>query len=81
MKMSTPTGDDGFLHGLEDTVRDELALAESGRPEAEFLGIPIDQWLVDPADAEREEVGLRNLLGAVEAVEDGLPHPRPDDLR
>ena len=29
-KMSTPTGDNAFLHALELNVRTELALAETG---------------------------------------------------
>jgi len=32
---------------------------------------PVTEWLFDPADAQREQVGLRSLLGAVEALEDG----------
>ena len=32
--------------------------------------MPIDQWLTDPADEQRYEVGLRSLFGAVEALED-----------
>ena len=46
-------------------------MAETGQPEAEAVGVPIDEWLLDPADAQRYEIGLRNLLGAVEALEDG----------
>lgn len=69
--MSTPTGENAFLHELEHNVREELALAEASQPEEEAVGVPIDQWLVDPADAQRDEVGLRSLLGAVEALEDG----------
>jgi hypothetical protein len=68
--MSTPSGDNAFLHELELTVRAELTLAESGPPEEEAAGEPIDQWLSDPADDQRYETGLRTLLGAVEALED-----------
>ena len=46
----------------------ELAQAETSQPEAAC--VPIDQWLTDPADEERYEVGLRSLFGAVEALED-----------
>jgi hypothetical protein len=35
------------------------------------LAQPASEWLFDPTDAEREEVGLRNLLGAVEALDVG----------
>jgi hypothetical protein len=70
--MSTPTGDNAFLYELELNVRAELTLAKTGQPEEEAVGVPIDEWLVDPADAQRYEVGLRSLLGAVEDLEDGF---------
>jgi hypothetical protein len=73
-KVSTPTGDNAFLHELELTVRTELIQAETRQPE-ETAGVPIDEWLFDPADAQREEVGLRSLLGAVESLEDGTLPP------
>lgn len=69
--MSTPTGDNAFLHELELNVSTELTQAENDQPEEEVACVPIDEWLSDPADAQRYEVGLRNLLGAVEALEDG----------
>jgi hypothetical protein len=71
--MSTPTGDNAYLHTLEINVRAELTLVETSQPEPEegALGVPIDEWLSDPTDAERYEVLLRGLLGAVQAVEDG----------
>jgi hypothetical protein len=79
--MSTPTDDNAYLHELEHNVRAELTLADAGQPEEQAAGTPIDQWLLDPADAQREEVGLRNLLGAVEALEEGSrpgdDHPPP----
>jgi hypothetical protein len=68
--MSIPTHDNAFLHELELDVRAELTQAEAGRPEEEAVGIPIDEWLSDPADDERYEIALRSLLGAVEALED-----------
>jgi hypothetical protein len=73
-KMGTPMGDDGFLHELEHDVRAELTLSETGQPEEEADIQAVDQWLFDPADAQRDQVGLRSLLGAVEALEDGSPH-------
>jgi len=78
--MSTPIGDNAFLHALELTVKTELTLAETSRPWEEAVRVPIDEWLSDPADDQRYEVGLRSLLGAVEALEDGsgpggLPPP------
>jgi hypothetical protein len=69
--MSIPTGDNAFLHELELNVRAELTQAETGQPEEEAAGVPIDEWLSDPADDQRYEVGLRSLLDAVEALEDG----------
>ncbi|GAA1363798.1 hypothetical protein [Catellatospora chokoriensis] len=74
--MSTPTGDNAFLHDLEAEVKAELTVAESSPSEEEAAEMPMDEWMFDPAYAQSEEVGLRNLLGAVEALEDGS---RPDD--
>lgn len=65
--MSTPTGDNAFLHELDLEVRTELTVAETSRPEEE-IDAPIDQWLADP-DTQRYEIRLRTLLGAVEALE------------
>jgi hypothetical protein len=70
--MSTPTGDNAFLYALELNVRTELTLIETSQPWEEAVRVPIDEWLSDPADDQRYEVGLRSLLGAVEALEDGL---------
>ncbi|MEU4518973.1 hypothetical protein AB0F52_09680 [Amycolatopsis sp. NPDC024027] len=67
--MSTP--DNGqFLHGLEIEVEAELGIAESSHLE-DAARTPVTEWLFDPTDAERYEVNLRGLLGAVEAVEEG----------
>jgi hypothetical protein len=66
--MSNPTGDSDFLRELELEVEAELNLAESSRPE-EIIGLPSTEWPFDPMDAQREEIGLRSLLGAVEAME------------
>jgi hypothetical protein len=65
--MTTPTGDNASLHELELDVRTELALAES-RPPAEEADALADEWMLHP-DAQRYEVRLCTLLGAVEAVE------------
>ncbi|BCJ35732.1 heme peroxidase [Actinocatenispora thailandica] len=86
--MSSPTGDedarrdirrrrlphDGFLHELEHGVEAELDLAEDG-PDGRPDPRPVDEWL-DP-DAQRYEIGLRNLLGAVEAAEDSVHEVMP----
>lgn len=70
--MSTPTGDnEAALHELETEVKAELAMAESSHP-SEAAGLPVTEWMFDPTDVEREEVGLRSLLDAVETLE----HPR-----
>jgi hypothetical protein len=66
--MSTPAGGRVFLEELEVDVCTELTLAETGPPEEEALGLPIEAWLSDPADDERYEAGLHDLLGAVEAM-------------
>ena len=52
------SSDDAFLHELELDVRAELAPAAA------------EEGPCDPEDGQRYEVGLRSLLGAVEAVED-----------
>jgi hypothetical protein len=70
--MSTPTVGSTFLHELELTVRTELTQAETGQPYEEAIAVPIEEWLSDPADDQRYEAGLRSLLGAVGALEDGL---------
>jgi hypothetical protein len=69
--MSIPAGDNAFLRALELNVRTELALAETSQPWEEAVGVPIGEWLSDPADDQRYEAALRSLLGAVEALEDG----------
>jgi hypothetical protein len=66
--MSNPTGEGHFLRGLESEVKAELELVESSRSE-EVIELGSAEWLFDPMDAQREEVGLRSLLGAVEAME------------
>ncbi|MEV1177373.1 hypothetical protein [Nonomuraea sp. NPDC049784] len=67
--MTIPTRDDDSLYELEVEVVAELTMAESSHPE-EAMRLPVTEWLFDPADVQREEVGLRGLLGAVEALED-----------
>jgi hypothetical protein len=66
--MTDPTGDGDFPRGLESEVEAELNLAESSRPE-EIIDVPSTEWLFDPMDVQREEVDLRGLLGAIEAME------------
>ena len=73
--MSTPAGNHAFLYELEVNVRTELTLAGTGQPEVEADGALTIESLLD-ADDQRYEIGLRALLGAIEAVEDGS---RPGD--
>ena len=69
--MSTPAGDNPFLHELEVSVRTELTISETSPGWEEAAAVPIEEWLSDPADDQRYEASLRSLLGAVEALEDG----------
>ena len=59
--------DGKFLYDLEVEVESELVIAESSQSEAPDSRP--DEWVYDPTDLDREEVGLRNMLGAVEALE------------
>ncbi len=74
--MSTPIGENAFLHELELNVSTELVMAGTSQPEEEAVNVSLDEWLFDPADAQRYEIGLHNLLGAVEALEDGAGRQR-----
>jgi len=73
--MTTPTGDNAFLHELELNVRAELTIAETSQPEVDADGEPTVEWLLEE-DAQRYEIALRSLLGAVETLENGS---RPGD--
>jgi hypothetical protein len=66
--MSTPPGDEiAALYELEVTVRTELTLTNTS---SEAVDSPPDP------EAQRYEVGLRTLLGAVSALEESsLPGP------
>jgi len=76
-KMTTPTGDNAFLHELELNVRAELTIAETSQPEVDADGEPTVEWLLEE-DAQRYEIALRSLLGAVETLENGSrPGDRP----
>ncbi|WP_433286222.1 hypothetical protein ACQPZQ_29835 [Pseudonocardia sp. CA-142604] len=74
--MSDPTGDGTFLSELEIEVKTELDLAESSGPEGAAEQASAE-WLYESIDIQREEIGLRSLLGAVEAIEGD--DPRNDD--
>jgi hypothetical protein len=58
------------LQMLEVEVEAEVEMAGSSRLAAD-AATPPTEWMFDPIDVEREEVGLTTLLGAVEALEDG----------
>lgn len=73
--MNAPHGENESLFAFKAEVEAELASAEASHPE-EAVGLPITEWLFDPTDVEREEIGLRGLLGAIEALEGDA---RPDD--
>jgi hypothetical protein len=75
--MGNPTDGGDVLGGLEIEVEAELKLAELSRPE-QVMELPSAEWPFDPMDVQREEIGLRNLLGAVEATEG---HEHRDDER
>ena len=66
--MSTPAGDDVPLHELEFEVRSELILVETSLQEEETDGEPTVESLDE--ETQHYEVGLRALLGAIEAVEE-----------
>ena len=57
-----------ILTELEAEVETELTMARSSHPEEEIGEDPAG-WAFDPTDVEREEVGLRSILGAVIALE------------
>ena len=60
--------DDRFLRDLQTEIEAEQKLVESSSP-AEECTEPAAEWQFDPTEIEREQAGLRNLLGAVEALE------------
>jgi hypothetical protein len=68
------TSDSDGLRELEVIIREELVIVESSDTD-EVLTEPQSEWLYDPIDAQREEVELRGLLGAIETVERGGVHP------
>jgi len=66
--------DPGFLDGLEGEVRAEMGVAAAS-PALDLFATPESEWLVDPAEVQIEQTGLRSLLGAVRALE--APRSRP----
>ncbi|MFD1541767.1 hypothetical protein [Nonomuraea guangzhouensis] len=71
--MSAPNPENDVLYELKAEVEIELTEVVASRPEEE-MELPITDWLFDPTDAERAEIGERGLLDAVEVLEeDGTP--------
>jgi hypothetical protein len=68
--MMTTPGENAFLHNLEAEVEIEMATAEANRPDE---SADPASWLVDPEEAERDEVARTSLLAAVEALEGDTP--------
>jgi hypothetical protein len=71
------TTSDSELRELEVIVKEELVIVESSDVD-EVLAEPQSEWLYDPTDAQREEVELRGLLGAIESVEHGTQATAPN---
>lgn len=81
--MSTPD-ESTFLHDAESMfghetlselhheVELELGTMTANEPDT---AVPVSEWLVDPMEVERDEVALRSLLGAVEALEGDVRRP------
>jgi len=69
--MSTPGGDNAFRHELELVVTTELTVSQTSQAEVAVDGTPEYEWPLDP-EAQRYEAYLGTLLGAVEALEDGV---------
>jgi hypothetical protein len=67
------SNDGQFLEVLQSEIEAELVIVEADGPD---LSVPSAEWLFDPTDLEREEVGLRNLLAATKVLE-GATDPAP----
>ena len=65
-----PTNDSSELREIGAEVAAELALADASYAQ-DALGQPQSEWLFDPIDIDREEIGLRSLLGAVQNLQAG----------
>ncbi len=61
-----------YLHELEIEVELELDMIRASHPE-QTIDVSSSDRLVDPTDAEREEVVLRSILGAAEALGAEVP--------
>ena len=70
--MTTPSESSQLLPDLETEIDLELHNTASS---STTVDAGPQEWLFDPVETEREEIGLRNILGAVWALEE----PRPRD--
>jgi hypothetical protein len=62
------SNDSPFLEVLQSEIEAELVIVEADGLD---LSAPSAEWLFNPTDLEREEVGLRNLLAATKVLESG----------
>lgn len=79
-EMSRFTDESGHLHELRAVVVVALSMAEvslSQNPR----DLPVAEWLFDPVEIEREQVGLRGILAAITALENGLLLENARNLR
>ncbi len=60
------------LSELHHEVEVELGTMTANEPD---IAVPASEWLVDPTEVERDEIALRSLLGAVEALEGDVRRP------
>ncbi|MGW5239273.1 hypothetical protein ACWEOW_10110 [Monashia sp. NPDC004114] len=60
-----------FLHNLEVEVETRLELVGPTEPSV-YAALPSAEWQIDPTDVEREVVGLRSLIGAIESLESDI---------
>jgi hypothetical protein len=59
-----------FLRSVEVDVEARLDMVAATGP-IEYAALPAGDWQYDPTDVEREAVGLRSLIGAIESLEAG----------
>jgi len=64
--MTTHEGES--VHGLEAEVALELDITRSS-DRTELADETPAEWLFDPEDVERQEIGLENIQGALQALE------------
>lgn len=71
-----PRSDEQGLWRLEAEVQAELAVADA-TPALGLFDPRESEWLVDPAEVQSEQTGLRSLLGALRALEAPWSVPDP----